>query len=251
MKPWQYQPDPRIALPLAEQLSVFPRESGAAQHAVRLLWNLMVRTVLRVYFRLRVTGREHLPADGPFVLVANHASHLDAVSLLAALPLRSVSRTFAVAARDYFFSSLWRSLGSTWLLNALPFDRAGRKRESLELCADVLSVGSGALVMFPEGTRSPDGTMRPFKQGIGILAAGQDLPVVPAYISGAHRAWPKGSRVPRPVRVTVHIGPPVTFADQPTTTAGCRQVATGVHDAVAALAPGADSDPPTTNESAS
>lgn len=236
MKAWTYSPDPRLGLSLAEQLTVFPRTPDPARTLLRLVWNLSVRLVLRLYFRLRVGGREHLPRDGRFVLVANHSSHLDAVSLLAALPLSAVDRTFAVAARDYFFSSLWRSLFSSVLLNALPFDRERKKRESLELCADVLRVGRGALIMFPEGTRSPDGRMQPFKRGIGILAAGSDLPVVPAYIDGAHRAWPKGSRFPRPLRVEVILGAPRVFAEVPQDQEGHRLVAGEVERAVRELA---------------
>jgi 1-acyl-sn-glycerol-3-phosphate acyltransferase len=236
MKAWTYSPDPRLGLSLTEQLTVFPRTPDPAQSLLRLVWNLSVRLVLRLYFRLRIVGREHLPEKSPFVLVANHSSHLDAVSLLATLPLAAIDRTFAVAARDYFFSSLWRSLFSSVLLNALPFDRKGRKRESLELCADVLRVGGGALIMFPEGSRSPDGRMLPFKRGIGILAAGSDLPVVPAYIGGAHRAWPKGSRFPRPARVVVFLGAPRVFADAPQDEGGHRAVADEVERAVRALA---------------
>lgn len=236
MKKWSYSPDPRLGLSLAEQLTVFPRESDPGQSLLRLVWNSSVRLVLRLYFRLTVVGREHLPQDGRFVLVANHSSHLDAVSLLATLPLAAVDRTFAVAARDYFFSSLWRSLFSSVLLNALPFDRKQRKRESLELCADVLWVGRGALIMFPEGTRSPDGQLQPFRRGIGILAAGNDLPVVPAYIHGAHRAWPKGARFPRPLKVAVTLGAPRVFADVPQDEAGHRLVAGEVERAVRTLA---------------
>lgn len=236
MRAWTFRPDPTLGLPLAEQLTVFPRASDPAQSVVRLGWNLGVRAWLRLYFRLRVSGREHLPSDGRFVLVANHSSHLDAVSLAAALPVSAIDRTFAVAARDYFFSSLGRSLFSAVLLNALPFDRHARDRSSLELCADVLRVGRGALIMFPEGTRSLDGRIQPFKRGIGMLAAGTDLPVVPAYIEGAHRAWPKGSRFPRPLRVRVTIGEPRTFADVPADREGQMRVAAEVERAVRELA---------------
>jgi 1-acyl-sn-glycerol-3-phosphate acyltransferase len=238
VKAWTYRPDPTLGLSLAEQLTVFPRASDPAQSVLRLVWNLSVRVWLRLYFRLRVAGREHLPADGRFVLVANHSSHLDAVGLAAALPLSAVDRTFAVAARDYFFSSLWRSLFSAVFLNALPFDRKARDRSSLELCADVLRVGRGALIMFPEGTRSLDGRIQAFKRGIGILAAGTDLPVVPAFIEGARRAWPKGSRLPRPLRVRVTIGAPRTFADVPADRNGQLHVTAEVERAVRALAEG-------------
>ena len=96
-------------------------------------------------------------------------------------------------------------------MNALPFDRYDKKRESLELCADILNVSDQVVIMFPEGSRSLSGEIQIFKQGVGILVAGTDRLVVPAYIDGAFQAWPKKSKVPKPKRIQVFIGKPMNF----------------------------------------
>jgi 1-acyl-sn-glycerol-3-phosphate acyltransferase len=235
MRAWSYEPSPAIAQRPGEQLTVFPRERDMTHALLRILWTLWLRLFLRVYFRLRVMGRERLPKTGSCVLVSNHASHLDAVALSTVIPLRLVERTFAAAAKDYFFSSFWRSFFSAVFINAVPFDRLEHKRESLELCADLLHASDRILIMFPEGTRSMTGEIQPFKKGIGILAAGTGTRVVPAYIDGAHAAWPKGSRWPRPARVRVMLGEPLDFSDTPRTDEGIAHVTQTVEAAVRRL----------------
>ena len=211
MKEWTYHPSPSINKSVTENLTVFPRERDMTHTLLRVFWNMCLRLFLKIYFRLNIKDREKLPHDKSFVFVANHSSHLDAVCLSAALPVKSIDRTFSVAAKDFFFSSFRRSLFSAIFVNALPFDRQHKHKESLELCADVLNVSDQVLIMFPEGTRSLTGEIQVFKSGIGILVAGTDRLVVPAYIDGAYQAWPKGANIPRPKRVRVFIGEPINF----------------------------------------
>ena len=211
MKEWQYNPSPSVNKSIAESLTVFPRERDMTHTLLRVLWNVCLRLFLKIYFRLSIRGRENLPHDKSFVFVANHSSHLDAVCLSSVLSVKSIDRTFSAAAKDCFFSSLGRSLFSAIFVNALPFDRQHKHKESLELCADVLNVSDQVLIMFPEGTRSLTGEIQSFKSGIGFLVAGTDRLVVPAYIDGAYQAWPKGSKVPKPKRVRVFIGKPISF----------------------------------------
>lgn len=213
MKEWQYNPSSSVNQSVAESLTVFPRERDMSHTLLRVLWNIFLRLFLKVYFRLKIEGKENLPKDRSFVLIANHSSHLDALCLSMALPVKSIDRTFSVAAKDFFFSSFGRSLFSTIFVNALPFDRQHKCKESLELCADVLNVSDQVLIMFPEGTRSLTGEIQTFKAGIGILVAGTNRLVVPAYIEGAFQAWPKGSNVPKPKRVLVFIGTPMSFTE--------------------------------------
>ena len=237
MKPWTYQPSASLQLPLGEQLTVFPRERDMTHTVLRTLWTVWLRLALRVYFRLQVTGRARLPQSGSYVLVANHSSHLDAVALSSVLPVGSVHRAFAAAAKEYFFSSIWKSFFSAVFINAIPFDRLEKKRESLELCADVLDVSDNVLVMFPEGSRSSTGEMQPFKKGIGILTAGTPRLVMPAYIDGAHGTWDKGSRLPTPKKIRVMLGEPMSFGQVPRTDEGFLQVAREVEAAVRKLRP--------------
>ncbi len=195
-----------------EHLRRFPRRPDALVNALRLLVALVIRGLLRVYCRFEIIGQEHLPNDDEsFVLVGNHSSHLDSVCLLAALPLRRLPRAFPVAAEDYFFRSLPRTWFATVVMNALPFARQMRVRESLALCARLLAEPGSVLLIFPEGTRSRSGTMQAFKPGIGALLAESGASVLPCYLEGAFRAWPKGQRLPRPRKVRLIIGAARTF----------------------------------------
>ena len=235
MNEWTYDPSPSIDKNINEQLTVFPREPDMTFSILRGIGTILLRGFLRIYFRLEISGRENLPRKESFVLIANHSSHLDAVALLAALPLRSIDQTFAVAAKDYFFSSLFRSFLATIFVNALPFDRRLRTRESLELCADVLNASKRALIMFPEGSRSVNGQLQPFKKGLGVLTAGTDRLVVPATIEGAFTAWPKGSVFPKPRKVRVIIGRPLTFKGLPRNENGYLEATLMAQEAVRAL----------------
>ncbi len=136
-------------------------------------------------------------------------------SLIAGLPLRSLHRVFPAAAADYFFGSLPRCAFSSILINGLPFDRGNRGAESLSVCRRLLRNEGNVLILFPEGTRSVTGAMGRFRSGVGRLVEGTDLPVVPCHLSGAYRAFPKGSFLPRPVRLVLTIGSPRTYGGLP------------------------------------
>ena len=211
MNPWRYETARDLDQPLVERLKGFPREPDMSVYVMRSLAALTLRGWLRTYHRLTISGREHLPAEGSFVMVANHASHLDALCLLAALPLRKLHRAFPAAAQDYFFVSIPRIAAAAVVVNALPFSRHTNVRQSLDLCRRLLESPGNILILFPEGTRSSDGALGDFKPGIGALTAGTSVPSVPCRIAGASAAWPKGALVPRPRRVRLRIGAPLTF----------------------------------------
>src|SRR5207244_11635318 len=97
-----------------------------------------------------------------------------------------------VAASDYFFQSVPPLWIAAVIMNALPFARQIRARKSLSLCQELLANPGTILIIFPEGTRSITGEIREFKSGIGALVAGRDVAVVPCFIDGSFRAWPKG-----------------------------------------------------------
>jgi len=235
VKEWNYSPSRAIQQSVAENLQGFPRERDMTHTILRFLGNIFMRIFLKIYFRLKIVGKEHLPKSGNYVFIANHSSHLDALCILAAFPTKLIDWTFSVAAKDCFFSSFLRSFFSAVFVNALPFDRIDKKRESLEMCSAVLNVPKQVLIMFPEGTRSMTGEIQPFKQGIGILVAGTDRLVVPAYIKGAFEAWPKNSKIPWPKHVSVIIGEPMRFSHIPRTQEGFIKVAREMEAAVKRL----------------
>lgn len=233
---WTYEPAPDLDKTLAERLRGFPREPDMLVYAARSVAALAMRAWLRVWHRLRIEGRERLPREGSYVLVANHSSHLDALSLLAAVPLARLHRAFPAAAADYFFERLPRVAFSAVVVNALPFHREVHQRQSLELCRRLLETPGNVLILFPEGTRSKGGEVGAFRPGVGLLVAGTSVPVVPCHIRGAHAAWPKGAWIPRPWKVCVRIGKPRTFEGVERSKAGAVRVVEDLRSSVLDLA---------------
>jgi 1-acyl-sn-glycerol-3-phosphate acyltransferase len=146
------------------------------------------------------------PADcptGPVVFVANHASHLDAPAVLAALP-RSTRRRLAIAAaEDYFYRRAFVGRLCSLALGTFPFPRQGRL--GIRRAETLLAEGKSVL-LFPEGTRSPDGVRGAFRPGVGHLLLATGVPAVPVALVGTHAAWPKGQRMPRRGPVCVAFG---------------------------------------------
>lgn len=224
MNHWNYHPSPDIGTTVAERLRRFPREPGMLAYAVRSVAALVLRAWMRLYHRLRIEGRENLPASGSYVLVCNHTSHLDTLCLLSAVGLRHIHHCFPAAAADYFFTNLPRSAVSATLINALPFDRESGGADSLDLCATLLREEGNVLILFPEGTRTITGEIGRFRSGIGRLAAGADLDVLPCHLEGGMRAWPKGRLLPRPARLRLRIGPARNYRHLDSNAASVRAV---------------------------
>jgi 1-acyl-sn-glycerol-3-phosphate acyltransferase len=235
MEPWHYHPADDLDQPMIERLRRFPREPDILVYGLRLVCAGIMRGWLKLYHRLTIVGGEHLPRDQSFVMVANHASHLDTLCLLSALPVSQLQRAFPAAAKDYFFVSAPRIFLAAVVINALPFERRVTPRQSLRLCAGLLDNPGNVLILFPEGTRSATGELAEFKPGIGHLLAGRDVPVVPCRLEGAHRAWPKGAWLPRPRRVRLTIGPPRSYGHMPHEKESVLRICAELHDAVQAL----------------
>lgn len=221
-----------LTLPSLER---FPRPHGLGVSALRSAIQLMTRVLLRTYNRLEIVGQENLPLDRSFIMVCNHSSHLDAMCLLASLPLTRVHRAFPVAAADYFFATPLRGILSVIAVNGLPIDRH-HGRDGLEMCRELLNSPGQVLIIFPEGTRTCSGAIGRFRSGVARLAAGTDTPVIPCHLSGAFDAWPKGRDLPRPLPVHLRIGRPRTFADvDPADHAAVSHVSSQLRDDVVAL----------------
>ncbi|WP_082487855.1 lysophospholipid acyltransferase family protein [Leifsonia sp. Root112D2] len=154
--------------------------------------------------RVTVMHKEKLSSlEGAFVVVANHASHLDAPLIMGALP-RPLARYLAAgAAGDYFFDVRWRRGLTALFFNAFPVDRGGRTSRGIK-AGSLLSRGVPILI-FPEGTRSRDGELGSFKPGAAALAASCSVPCVPLALVGVHIAHPRGSNWPKRGRLPVGV----------------------------------------------
>jgi 1-acyl-sn-glycerol-3-phosphate acyltransferase len=235
---WKYETAKDGGLSFIDRLKACPREPDPLVYAARMASAVAIRAALRTYFRFDIEGRERLPRQRSFVMVANHASHLDAVSLLAALPLGSLNRAYPVAARDYFCANDPRLALTAIIANVMLFDRDERSMESLKFCRGLLDEPDNVLIMFPEGTRSTNGRVGLFRRGIGLLLAGMNTPVVPCYLDGTFRAWPKGTVFPRPRRVRLVIGRPRSYERVSKNDAGVLHICSELRREVVALAPG-------------
>jgi len=245
IEPWHYDTAEDLDKTLVERLQGFPREPDLLVYSARLIVATLIRVWLRVYHRLEIIGRENLPREGSFVLVANHCSHLDALTILAAIPIRKLHRVFPAAAQDFFFVSVPRLAVAAVVVNALPFNRQANIRQSLALCRKLLENSGNVLVLFPEGTRSTTGEMAEFKPGVGLILAGTPVPIVPCYLDGTHRAWPKGSFLPRPRRVRLLIGAPRNYAHACRGKVSAAEISRELREAILALAPSAAQAAPT------
>ena len=237
MRRWLYDSVRDVDHARTDRLCQFPREPDIIVQGLRSFSALIIRGLLRIYNHFEIVGHENLRTNRSLVIVANHCSHLDTLCLLAALPLAKLHRAFPAAASDYFFQSVPRLWAAEILVNALPFARQARVRQSLSLCRELLANPGTILIIFPEGTRSTTGEVGEFKSGIGALVAGRDVAVAPCFIDGSFRAWPKGKRFPRPRKVRLFVGTPRNYCDRGTDKNDIGAIAAELRDAVNELRP--------------
>ena len=169
---------------------------------------------------------------GPFVLAANHCSHLDALALGAGLTPRHRERAFPIAAGDVFFQTKATSTFSAIVLNALPMWRKNCGPHALADLRLKLQEERAIFIIFPEGRRSRNGSMMPFKHGLGMLVAETNVPVVPCGLVGTFEALPPERNIPRPVAIKLTIGDPVQFASTANDRTGWSEVARSVESRV-------------------
>jgi 1-acyl-sn-glycerol-3-phosphate acyltransferase len=238
MDEWRYDAAHDHGLTPADRLRSLRRESGLTSSIARIGWGTSVRAYLRIWHRLSVKGRVHLPAAPPFIMVSNHTSHLDTLSLAAALPLRLRDQVLPLAAGDTFFETPVLAAFAAGVMNALPLWRAHAGRHALNDLRRRLLDEPCAYILFPEGTRSRDGAMGPFKSGLGMLVAETTVPVIPCFLDGAFAALPPRKHLPRPKKLRLQIGAPMRFDHVENCRAGWNTVATEMRSAVERLEPG-------------
>ncbi len=167
----------------------------------------------RAAFDIRIEGLSHLPRRGPFMLCANHQSYLDPYFLIPALPREFRERLWIVAVEWLFRGPISRAY--LYTARTLPMDNLGRFLPGLRMAARILERGEGLLI-FPEGMRSFDGRVGPWRPGAGLVALRSGVPVVPVAMAGVYQIlppgrWLPGLRAPHGGRrqVRISIGEPV------------------------------------------
>jgi long-chain acyl-CoA synthetase len=193
--------EPRSVLPFSERPPLDRALMGTSFGALKSLF--------RHYFDLEVENSELLPREGSYILAANHSSHLDTAAVVSALSLvlgvKEAQKMHVIGASDYFFDSQFKGWLFSTFLNVVPIEREEVSLAGLRRVRGILAKGEPILI-FPEGTRSRDGTLREFKPGVGLIALELNTPIVPAFIEGTFASLPAGKSVPRKGRVKVRFG---------------------------------------------
>ncbi len=176
-------------------------DSLASRLFYKFAWCLVVLP-LKLYTRLTVSGREHLPTDGPYIIAPNHRSYLD-TPFAGAIDWHRM--------RFMGKQEMWKNKQFGWVFSALgsfPVNRGAADREALKRAIDSLATGE-PLVLFPEGTRKQGPVIQPLFDGAVYVALKADVPIVPVGIGGSERVMPKGAKFVYPRKVHIEIGPPI------------------------------------------
>lgn len=212
MKDWTYENKQWTQLPTyLKHLPLFTRHIDLSSMFIRFLWSIFLQDIVfRFYIRLKVKGadlKEIYKNHPRLLIISNHASHLDATSIAAAIPRKYWLSLYIAAAKDYFFSNALFTFFSQHCLGAIPIDRKDRKGEAINLILKLLTdLPRIWLILFPEGTRSRDGKINDFKRGVSIFSERTKTPILFMYLEGNAELWPKGQFFAKPGKLIVHIG---------------------------------------------
>ncbi len=217
--------DPEAAIGEADRRWISPLTPAQERWAKRLF--AINRFIMTRLFRLEAEGHENLPATGPYLMAPTHGSLLDPFAIGAALDYPRLRRTYWAGWTGIVFNTPLRRWFSR-ICQVVPIDPDRAVVSSLALGAAVLKRGDD-LIWFPEGQRTPDGTLQPFRAGVGLLLAHMPVPVVPVVIEGAYEAWPRHKLLPRFRPIRVRICPAVDPRALPDSGAGATEQARLAH----------------------
>lgn len=173
-----------------------------------------MRLILKIFTGTKLINKENLRYKGPCIIVGNHNSHLDTITILANLPLDQLVKTHPIAAGDYFGKSPFKAWLTRFFVNAVLIPRSRPKEgetgpDPIQLMVDVLEKGE-SLILFPEGSRGEPEKFQKFKRGVGlVLEKCPDVPYIPVYMKGLGKILPKGDAIPVPFDSYMHVGKPV------------------------------------------
>lgn len=185
----------------------FLREFMSPLRIFRPLFYLIINSLCRVYWRVRVNGAENVPQDPPYIIAPNHASALDQTMVSYAIGAKKREQLYTLAVKHFYDRAVPRFFMKI-AANVMRIDSEKDFFPALRAAVKVLKLGR-SIYINPEGTRSESGELIPFRAGVGMLAVETGVPIVPVYIGGTFRSMPPGSFFPKPSRVTVSFGKPI------------------------------------------
>jgi len=167
--------------------------------------------VVWIWLGVRVSGRKLLPVEGPAIIVANHNSHLDVLTLFTLFPLSTLVNVQPVAAADYFLRNKVIGWFALKVIGIIPVYRGAHHANPLQACVDALAAKK-IVIIFPEGTRGEPGKFSEIKSGIWHLSQQcPEVPIIPVYMHGLDRSMGKGQRIPVPFFIDIFIDEPLFY----------------------------------------
>ena len=193
----------------------------------------IIGLVARLLWGARVEGSEHIPSEGPFILVGNHSSNLDPLILGWAVGNRSGRMIHFMAKAEML---RWPVLGWLATQSAVFFVRRGEgDRSAQRFALEALAAGR-PIALHPEGTRSRDGHVKAGKSGAAFLAMRSGAPLLPAGIAGTQKIFPGGSKIPHASRISIRVGEPFMLPHVPEGRIDRATLAAGTERIMAAIA---------------
>ncbi len=180
-----------------------------------LIYRIFLKNFLRIIFGVSYKNAAKFDGLEQFIIVANHNSHLDTVSVLAALPSSMLTKVHPVAAGDYFGKNKFTQFSTEFFVNTLLISRNKEKEKNNALLDmnQLLQEGQ-SLLIFPEGSRGEAEVLQDFKHGVSILLKkNPTIPFIPIFLKGMGKALPKGDPFLIPTECQVRIGDPVWIED--------------------------------------
>jgi long-chain acyl-CoA synthetase len=185
-----------------------PAETLEYKDEVLVYGSYLLRQIFKVYFRFQVEGLPNLPKENPFIIAPNHASYLDGFLIAASLPKELIKDTYFVGAKEYFEGKIGDIIAKHF--HVIPVDTQSSVKETLIKSAAILKSKKN-LVIFPEGARTRNGKLLPFKKGVAILSKELKVPIVPTAIKGSYEAMKIGDIFPKPKKLVVRYGWPLLY----------------------------------------
>lgn len=221
MKKWDYENEQWLKLPShLKHLPLFTRSFDLTSIFFKYLWAFILKIIFTFYIRVKVLGdnwKEVFKKNPRLLIMSNHSSHLDAVAIAATIPVNYWSHLYLTAAKDYWFSNPVFTFFSKHCLGAIPIDRKKNPKEAISLCTTLLNnLNPIWMLLFPEGTRSADGTLQKLKAGISIFSEQTNTPILFLYLEGANKLLAKNQTLPKSGTLKLHIGKiiqPTNIAD--------------------------------------
>ena len=171
-------------------------------------------TVFSLYTPVKISGRENLPSESA-IFCSNHNSHMD-VALISSAAGKSFNHFGMLAAIDYWFDSRIKKILTNFVMNLIPIARKSSAKDgsisfqdTIALCRRFMDYGNRNIVIFPEGSRGEPDKIKPFRNGAARFSLALNKPIVPLFIYGSFRAWPRGKVFMRRCRITINILEPI------------------------------------------